>query len=75
MPEHEQSDSYDALLAEVSAAIVEARVNAQFAVVSELVHLHQRCDHTHDPSNESGCRTGQRNSSGPPSVDACRTMR
>jgi predicted nuclease of restriction endonuclease-like (RecB) superfamily len=42
VPEHELSDSYDGLLAEVSAAIVEARVRAQLAVVSELARLHQR---------------------------------
>jgi predicted nuclease of restriction endonuclease-like (RecB) superfamily len=42
VPEHERSDSYGGLLAEVSAAIVQARVNAQLVVVSELARLHQR---------------------------------
>ena len=42
VPEHELSDSYDGLLAQVSAAIVEARVNSQLAVVSELARVHQR---------------------------------
>ena len=38
----ELPDGYDALLAEVSAAIVQARANAQVAVVTELARLHQR---------------------------------
>ena len=36
------SDGYDALLAEMSAAIVQAQVQAKVAVVSELARLHQR---------------------------------
>jgi predicted nuclease of restriction endonuclease-like (RecB) superfamily len=35
-------DDYDALLAELSAAIVQAQVQAKVAVVSELARLHQR---------------------------------
>jgi predicted nuclease of restriction endonuclease-like (RecB) superfamily len=42
VPEHELSDSYDGLLAQVSAAIVEARVSSQLAVVSELARVHPR---------------------------------
>ena len=38
----ELPDDYDAVLAELSAAIVQAQVQAKVAVVSELARLHQR---------------------------------
>jgi predicted nuclease of restriction endonuclease-like (RecB) superfamily len=42
MPDHELPDDYDAVLAEVSGAIRQARLNAQLGVVGELAGLHQR---------------------------------
>ena len=42
MTDNELPDGYDALLTEASAAILQARVNAQVAIVSELARLHQR---------------------------------
>jgi predicted nuclease of restriction endonuclease-like (RecB) superfamily len=42
VPDDELPDGYDAVLAELSAAIVQAQVQAKVAVVSELVGLHQR---------------------------------
>ena len=42
MSDDELPDGYDALLAELSAAIVQAQVQAKVAVLSELARLHQQ---------------------------------
>ena len=40
--EPEQSDSYDALLADATALIRQARANAQIAVIAEMARLHRQ---------------------------------
>jgi YhcG PDDEXK nuclease domain len=54
VPDDELPDGYDALLAEMSAAIVQAQVQAKVAVVSELARPHQRLANGTVTANEPG---------------------